>query len=87
MCWVFQWFTKCRHFTLRELSVFDMYKYRCDCPVVINDTRVQRVEGECYVCERKTEGRIGEKEWEEELAKMSKLILQKGPDLNAIRVA
>ncbi|KAF3080513.1 hypothetical protein TWF569_009138 [Orbilia oligospora] len=87
MCWLFQWFTKCRHFTLRELSEFDMYKYRCQCPVVINNTRVQRVEGECYICELRAEGRIGEKEWQEELERMNKHVLEKGPDLNTIRVS
>ncbi|KAK6348857.1 hypothetical protein TWF730_009625 [Orbilia blumenaviensis] len=87
MCWVFQWFNKCRHFSLRELSEFDMYKYRCDCEVVINNTRVQRVEGECFICERKTEGKIGDEEWKNELVKMSKHVLEKGPDLNTVRVS
>ncbi|KAK6333485.1 hypothetical protein TWF718_011293 [Orbilia javanica] len=87
MCWLFQWFNKCRHFTLREFSEFDMYKYRCYCEVVINDNRVQRVEAECYICERKTEGKIGEEEWKRELERMNKLVLERGPDLNTIRVS
>ncbi|KAK6512069.1 hypothetical protein TWF481_000966 [Arthrobotrys musiformis] len=87
MCWLFQWFNNCRHFTLRDLSEFDMYKYRCDCPVVINDARVQRVEGECYVCEQKSEGKIGEQEWKRQLESMNRLVLEKGPDLNAVRVS
>ncbi|KAK6533356.1 hypothetical protein TWF694_002306 [Orbilia ellipsospora] len=87
MCYIFQWFTQCRHFNLRELSEIDMYKHQCYCKAVINDERVQRVDGLCVNCEMLYEGKITKGDWETQIAKMQQMVLEQGPDLQKIRVA
>ncbi|KAJ6262016.1 hypothetical protein Dda_2818 [Drechslerella dactyloides] len=86
MCWVLQWFTECHHLVLRELSEMDMYKHPCECKVVVNERRVQRMDTSCPICELHQEGRITLDERDERIASMKTLIMTRGPNLREVEV-